>query len=97
MDDGKNVLFTSVHLFDNSEPGIKRGVFYPGTGSADENTQDDDDMVYPGGILNVPIQPGEATSERWRKEFTDKVFPRLIEFEPDFILISAGFDAHQND
>ena len=54
-------------------------------------------MVYPGGILNVPILPGEATSERWRQEFTNKVFPRLIEFEPDFILISAGFDAHQND
>ena len=93
MDDGKNVLFASVHLFDNSQPTTK-GVFYPGTGSADENTNNNDDVVYPGGILNVPIYPGEATSDRWRQEFTQKVFPRLIEFEPDFILISAGFDAH---
>lgn len=55
MDDGKNVLFTSVHLYDNIYSGIKRGVFYPGTGSAEENTQNDDETVYPGGILNVPI------------------------------------------
>jgi acetoin utilization deacetylase AcuC-like enzyme len=25
------------------------------------------------------------------------VFPRLIKFKPDFILISAGFDAHEKD
>ena len=50
--------------------------------------------MYPGGILNVPISPGFASAERWREEFTEKVFPRLMEFQPDIILISAGFDAH---
>lgn len=57
----------------------------------------DDEDVYPGGILNVPIYPGSATSENWRSEFTAKVFPRLLLFEPDIILISAGFDAHECD
>jgi len=41
--------------------------------------------------------PGLASSPNWRKEFSEKVFPRLVEFEPDFILVSAGFDAHEND
>lgn len=53
FDDGKNVLFTSVHLFDNF--GNRAGTFYPGTGSAEENTSIDDSSVYPGGILNIPI------------------------------------------
>jgi acetoin utilization deacetylase AcuC-like enzyme len=35
----------------------------------------------------------------WSKiiEYLEHVFPRLIEFDPDFILISAGFDAHESD
>jgi len=30
-------------------------------------------------------------------EYLELVFPRLLEFKPDFILISAGFDAHEKD
>lgn len=30
-------------------------------------------------------------------EYLELVFPRLIEFNPDFILVSAGFDAHEKD
>lgn len=36
FDDGKNVLFASVHLWDNHDS--KGNIFFPGTGSADENT-----------------------------------------------------------
>jgi acetoin utilization deacetylase AcuC-like enzyme len=32
-----------------------------------------------------------------RKTYTKKVFPRLREFDPQLIIISAGFDAHQDD
>ncbi len=95
FDDGKNVLFTSVHLFDFVD-GNQR-IFFPGTGSTDENTSINDTSVYPGGIFNVPIFPATASAEKWRQEFTEKVFPRLLEFEPDFIFISAGFDAHERD
>ena len=73
--DGKNVLFISVHLFNNSNHDSSesnsnsdlpsrnenRQIFYPGTGSADENTKSTDNE-YPGGILNVPVKPGEASS-----------------------------------
>lgn len=94
FDDGKNVLFTSVHLFDNyhNHPGV----FYPGTGAESENTPQDD-ACYPGGIQNVPLPPGECSSAQWRQAFAEKVFPRLQEFKPDFILCSAGFDAHCKD
>ena len=53
--------------------------------------------MYPGGIQNVPLMPGLASSENWRAAFTNSILPRLIEFRPDFILISAGFDAHCKD
>lgn len=74
----------------------RKSVFYPGTGSESENTQKEDN-IYPGGILNVPIAPGKATGVNWRKEFTEKILPRVYEFQPDLILVSAGFDAHQDD
>ena len=51
----------------------------------------------PGGIFNFPIYPGNATSQKWRKKFSNFVIPNLIAFQPDFILISAGFDAHEKD
>jgi hypothetical protein len=50
---------------------MKRAMFYPGTGGADENTTEADENVYPGGILNVPLIPGQASAANWRKEFTE--------------------------
>lgn len=108
FDDGKNVLFTSAHLFDNIEESSEsnsdlpqkseyRSIFYPGTGSLEENTKPYDKEFYPGGILNVPIKPGEASAANWRKHFTEEIFDRLVTFKPDFIFCSAGFDAHEYD
>lgn len=54
------------------------------------------DPAYPGGILNIPFQK-KATSMEWRLKYIELVLPRLLEFCPDFILISAGFDAHERD
>ena len=34
---------------------------------------------------------------QWRKYFREEIFPRLMAFSPDFIFISAGFDAHRKD
>ena len=108
--DGKNVLFTSVHLYNNtaeesSESNSdlpsrcqdnQRQIFFPGTGSAEENTTAEQ-SEYPGGILNIPIKPGEASSRQWRAHFRKTVFRRIAEFKPDFIFCSAGFDAHEKD
>lgn len=62
---------------------------YPGTGMAAEHGID-------GNILNVPLPSGTG-SQPWRAAMTGKVLPALKSFSPDLILISAGFDAHEDD
>ena len=61
---------------------------YPGTGYAQETGV--------GNICNVPLPP-EAGSVEFRAVMTDRVLPALDAFRPDFLLISAGFDAHKAD
>lgn len=62
--------------------------FYPGTGAASETGH--------GNIVNVPL-PAQAGSTAFRAAITDRVLPALHRFSPDFLLISAGFDAHRAD
>lgn len=50
----------------------------------------------PGHIINVPLVSG-CDGEQYRRIFSEKVLPELESFKPEFILISAGFDAHKND
>ncbi len=46
----------------------------------------------------MPLQPGiQGTSALIREAYSTLIFPRLMAFEPDFILVSAGFDAHYLD
>ncbi|MGE5146350.1 MAG: histone deacetylase family protein [Candidatus Eiseniibacteriota bacterium] len=61
---------------------------YPGTGGANERGM--------GNILNVPLAPGSG-SGKFRAAYERIVLPALDEFRPDFLLISAGFDAHRAD
>jgi acetoin utilization deacetylase AcuC-like enzyme len=62
---------------------------YPGTGFADERGPRDT-------VLNRPLPPG-ADGETWRRVMTSEVFPALARFEPELLLVSAGFDAHAED
>jgi acetoin utilization deacetylase AcuC-like enzyme len=62
--------------------------FYPGTGDADETGV--------GNIVNVPL-PAGAGSAHFRAAFERNILPALGDFRPEFLLISAGFDAHRND
>jgi len=62
---------------------------YPGSGAANERGAH-------GNVLNVPLQPGSGSNEM-RQAYQDQIFPALETFEPELILISAGFDAHQAD
>ena len=108
--DGKNVLFVSIHLFNNTMTDSSESnsnsdlpsrqeakqIFFPGTGGFEENTKEKY-PEYPGGILNIPIKPGEASSVQWRSHFITTVFKRLAHFQPDFIFCSSGFDAHEKD
>jgi acetoin utilization deacetylase AcuC-like enzyme len=66
--------------------------FYPGTGAVKETGVDDGD----GFTVNCPLNAGAGDREllsRFNKELANAV----AAFKPDFILISAGFDAHEDD
>lgn len=65
-----------------------QGNFYPGTGDADETGV--------GNIVNVPL-PAGAGSAPFRAAYDRTIFPALATFRPEFLLISAGFDAHRAD
>jgi len=61
---------------------------YPGTGAASQTGA--------GNIVNVPLAPG-AGGEEFKEALDTIILPRLDEFKPDLIIISAGFDAHYRD
>lgn len=62
---------------------------YPGTGDKHEQGAH-------GTIVNAPLSPGDA-GEQFREAFKDRVVRAVDEFQPDLLLISAGFDAHHRD
>ena len=61
--------------------------FYPGTGGPDEQTET---------TLNVPLPAGSGDRE-YLSIFEQAVEPAVRAFEPDLLLVSAGFDAHLED
>lgn len=61
---------------------------YPGTGMEQETGV--------GNIVNVTLAPGTGSAE-FRDGYTRRILPKLREFRPDLIIISAGFDAHARD
>ena len=62
--------------------------FYPGTGSEDETGKYNN-------ILNIALKAGTGSEEFF--DSYKRVYDKLNEFKPEFILLSAGFDAHKND
>ncbi|MDE2364333.1 MAG: histone deacetylase family protein [Hyphomicrobiales bacterium] len=62
---------------------------YPGTGSASERGEYDN-------IVNAPLMAG-SNGEVFREAMDYMILPRIEEFAPDLIIISAGFDAHRLD
>ena len=80
------------HMFE-SDPSLfyassHQSPAYPGTGASSETGV--------GNIVNVPLAPNSGSTE-FRKAYTDVILPALSQFDPDLILVSAGFDAHAND
>lgn len=66
--------------------------FYPGTGTGDETGAG----AGAGTTVNIPL-PAGAGWNTVEPEWQEKALPALAEFEPDILLISAGFDAHRTD
>ncbi len=61
--------------------------FYPGSGGPDDRGE---------SLVNVPL-PAGSTDEDYLRAFTEQVEPAVTAFEPDLVLVSAGFDAHEDD
>jgi acetoin utilization deacetylase AcuC-like enzyme len=62
---------------------------YPGTGRATDRGAFDN-------VANAPLSTGTG-GEAFRRAWGDGLLPALSEFRPDFLVISAGFDAHRAD
>jgi acetoin utilization deacetylase AcuC-like enzyme len=63
--------------------------FYPGTGAAGERGIHDN-------ILNVPLASGSG-DRAFLGAWEEKIGPALAAFKPELLLMSAGFDAHEDD
>lgn len=77
-----NVFYVSIH----------QAPFYPGTGHADEIGEGAGE----GTTANIPLSAGAGDSE-YAAAFERVIVPVLEEYRPGLVLISAGYDAHQND
>lgn len=62
---------------------------YPGTGAVNETGA-------ANTIVNAPLRPGDGGDE-FREAMETVVLPRIEDFRPDLVIISAGFDAHHRD
>jgi len=62
---------------------------FPGTGAVGESGEYDT-------VVNAPLRPGDG-GEAFREAFESRILPRLRDFGPELIVISAGFDAHMRD
>jgi acetoin utilization deacetylase AcuC-like enzyme len=62
---------------------------FPGTGAVIEAGEYDT-------VVNAPLRPGDG-GEAFRAAFESRLLPRLLDFAPELLIISAGFDAHMRD
>ena len=78
----RDVLFASLHQFP----------FYPGTGAADEQGHGRG----LGATVNFPLPSGCGDAE-YGQIFDELLVPMLLDWRPEILLVSAGFDAHARD
>jgi acetoin utilization deacetylase AcuC-like enzyme len=82
FEEDSSVFFASLHQFPH----------YPGTGAADERGRGDG----AGTTLNLPQAAGSGDRE-WIGALEDVALPAILDFAPEFLILSAGFDAHAAD
>jgi len=84
FEDRDDVLYISLHQHPRC--------CYPGTGFETETGVGRGQ----GFTLNIPLYPN-SEDPAYRQAFAEKVIPRLDEFKPQFLLLSAGFDATRKE
>lgn len=76
------VLYVSLHQYP----------FYPGTGAEGETGSGKGK----GFTINCPLKAGSGEKE-YLDEFHQRIIPALDHFQPQLLILSAGFDAHRDD
>jgi acetoin utilization deacetylase AcuC-like enzyme len=82
FEEDPHVFYASIHQWP----------LYPGTGARTERGRGAGE----GATLNCPLSPGAGDAE-FLRAVREEVVPAARRFDPDFVLISAGFDAHLAD
>jgi len=82
FEDDPSILYISTHQYP----------FYPGTGAWSETGTGRGR----GATLNCPMAAGSG-DEDYERAFMQKILPKIDAFKPEFVIISAGFDAHAED
>lgn len=77
-----SVLYVSLHQYP----------LWPGTGALTETGSGKGE----GYTLNCPMKPGSGEKE-YLEAFRNRILPALHKFQPQLLMISAGFDAHKDD
>ena len=80
--DDPRVAYVSTH----------QSPLYPGTGELDETGSGDAE----GTTLNIPFPPG-TTGDAYQAAFEEVVVPLAEDFDPTWVVVSSGFDAHRAD
>lgn len=81
----QNIFWSDPDLFYGSTHQMP---LFPGSGELSETGE--------GNIFNAPLRAGDG-KEQFREAFQSRILSSLNAFEPELVLISAGFDAHQAD
>ena len=84
FEEDPRVLFISLHGHPN--------YVYPGTGFENEKGSGPGE----GYTINLPMMPG-TSDDAYHRAFDDPILPAIDRFDPQFVLVSAGFDAHRAD
>ncbi|MEE8341323.1 MAG: histone deacetylase [Candidatus Neomarinimicrobiota bacterium] len=82
FDSDPTVMYISLHQFP----------FYPGTGAADETGAGD----AKGTTVNYPLYAGVG-DDQYIDIFNNSISDKVLKYNPDLIIVSAGFDAHKDD
>lgn len=82
LEEDPSIFYFSVHQYPH----------YPGTGALSETG------IGPGEgyTLNAPVPAGTG-DEMYLRIFDEMLLPAIETFKPEFVILSAGFDAHQDD
>jgi acetoin utilization deacetylase AcuC-like enzyme len=80
--DRGDVLYASIH-----EDGL-----YPDTGDLEETGRGEGE----GTTVNLPLDAGAGDAD-YRYAIDEAIAPAVDRFDPDLLIVSAGFDAHRHD